>query len=178
MLVWRKLLTDSIDCFLISISMSVILLRTRIKSRWNRTNFCPFFELTVRTFVAGGASIRQYHVLNDKRHIITKDSEDHISVWDVLSVRTRPCFVTLRLISIVFSHGSQRLKWFVVHYNVYFLLLVLINCIWEHLFVLIFGCISKCLRHLKSKTVNMLIMRKKSSRDSKQFSFQTGSLLT
>lgn len=37
-------------------------------------------------YFIGGASIRQYHVLNDKRHIITKDSEDHIAVWDVLSV--------------------------------------------------------------------------------------------
>ena len=39
-------------------------------------------EVTVR----GGASIRQYHVLNDKRHILTKDTENNIALWDVLTV--------------------------------------------------------------------------------------------
>ena len=37
--------------------------------------------------VEGGACIRQYHVLTDKRHIITKDSDENIAVWDVLTVR-------------------------------------------------------------------------------------------
>ena len=36
--------------------------------------------------VVGGASIRQYHVLNDKRHIITKDTDNSVAVWDVLTV--------------------------------------------------------------------------------------------
>lgn len=35
--------------------------------------------------IRGGASIKQYNVLNDKRHIITKDSENKIALWDVLS---------------------------------------------------------------------------------------------
>ena len=35
---------------------------------------------------AGGASIKQYHVLNDKRYIITKDSEERVAMWDVLTV--------------------------------------------------------------------------------------------
>ena len=35
-------------------------------------------------FYSGGASIKQYHVLNDKRHILTKDSEDQVAIWDVL----------------------------------------------------------------------------------------------
>jgi len=38
--------------------------------------------------IEGGACIRQYHVLTDKRHIITKDSDENIAVWDVLTVRT------------------------------------------------------------------------------------------
>lgn len=37
--------------------------------------------------IKGGSSIRQYHVLNDQRHIITKDSEENIAVWDVLNAR-------------------------------------------------------------------------------------------
>jgi len=38
------------------------------------------------SLTTGGASIRQYHVLSDKRHIITKDSDDNVAVWDVLTV--------------------------------------------------------------------------------------------
>jgi len=34
----------------------------------------------------GGACIRQYYVLTDKRHIITKDSDENVAVWDVLTV--------------------------------------------------------------------------------------------
>jgi hypothetical protein len=37
-------------------------------------------------FILGGSSIRQYYVLNDKRHILTKDTEDHVALWDVLTV--------------------------------------------------------------------------------------------
>jgi len=37
--------------------------------------------------VSGGACIRQYHVLTDKRHIITKDSDENIAIWDVLTVQ-------------------------------------------------------------------------------------------
>jgi WD repeat-containing protein 48 len=36
--------------------------------------------------VSGGSSIRQYYVLNDKRHILTKDTEENVALWDVLSV--------------------------------------------------------------------------------------------
>ena len=42
-------------------------------------------EFTIR----GGASIRQYNVLNDKRHIVTKDTENNVALWDVLTVRAR-----------------------------------------------------------------------------------------
>lgn len=37
--------------------------------------------------IKGGSSIRQYYVLNDKRHILTKDTEDHVALWDVLTAR-------------------------------------------------------------------------------------------
>jgi len=37
--------------------------------------------------VEGGACIRQYNILTDKRHIITKDSDENIAIWDVLTVR-------------------------------------------------------------------------------------------
>lgn len=35
----------------------------------------------------GGASIIQCHILNDKRHILTKDTNNNVAYWDVLKVR-------------------------------------------------------------------------------------------
>uniref|UniRef100_A0A915PFY0 WD repeat-containing protein 48 homolog n=1 Tax=Setaria digitata TaxID=48799 RepID=A0A915PFY0_9BILA len=37
--------------------------------------------------IPGAASIRQHVVLNDKRHIVTKDADDNVAVWDVLKGR-------------------------------------------------------------------------------------------
>ena len=34
----------------------------------------------------GGPSIIQYHILNDKRHILTKDTEGNVALYDVLKV--------------------------------------------------------------------------------------------
>ncbi|CEF60748.1 WD40 repeat and WD40/YVTN repeat-like-containing domain and WD40-repeat-containing domain and G-protein beta WD-40 repeat and Protein of unknown function DUF3337 family-containing protein [Strongyloides ratti] len=37
--------------------------------------------------IYGAPSIRQYVVLNDKRHIVTKDTENNVDVWDILQTR-------------------------------------------------------------------------------------------
>ena len=37
--------------------------------------------------IKGGPGIRQYHILNDKRHILTKDSDSNVVLWDVLTAR-------------------------------------------------------------------------------------------
>ncbi|XP_003380961.1 WD domain, G-beta repeat-containing domain protein [Trichinella spiralis] len=37
--------------------------------------------------IKGAPSIRQYSILNDKRFILTRDSEDNIALWDVLRAR-------------------------------------------------------------------------------------------
>lgn len=34
----------------------------------------------------GGAAIKRYAALNDKRHIITKDTDDSVAIYDVLRV--------------------------------------------------------------------------------------------
>lgn len=34
----------------------------------------------------GGASIIQCNILNDKRHILTKDTNNNVAYWDVLKV--------------------------------------------------------------------------------------------
>lgn len=37
--------------------------------------------------IKGTFSIKQYHILNDKRYIVTKDSDENVNVWDVLQAR-------------------------------------------------------------------------------------------
>merc|ERR1719468_143992 len=37
--------------------------------------------------IKGTASIKQYHILNDKRTIVTKDTDENVSVWDVLQAK-------------------------------------------------------------------------------------------
>lgn len=39
-------------------------------------------DLTIK----GGPAVRHYNILNDKRHILTKDTEDNVAVYDVLKV--------------------------------------------------------------------------------------------
>lgn len=36
--------------------------------------------------VSGGAAIKKYAVLNDKRHILTKDTDNNVAIYDVLKV--------------------------------------------------------------------------------------------
>jgi WD repeat-containing protein 48 len=36
--------------------------------------------------IKGGSAVRHYHILNDKRHILTKDTENNVMVYDVLKV--------------------------------------------------------------------------------------------
>lgn len=36
--------------------------------------------------ILGGSAVRRFEVLNDKRHILTKDSEGNVTVYDVLQV--------------------------------------------------------------------------------------------
>ena len=37
--------------------------------------------------ISGGPSIKQYHILNDKRHILTKDTDCHVALYDVLKAQ-------------------------------------------------------------------------------------------
>lgn len=36
--------------------------------------------------IQGGPALKHYHILSDKRHIITKDSNNNVTVYDVLQV--------------------------------------------------------------------------------------------
>ncbi|XP_023931013.1 WD repeat-containing protein 48-like [Lingula anatina] len=47
------------------------------------TPMCTQPDMTIK----GGASIRQYHVLNDKRHVLTKDTNEDVALYDVLTAR-------------------------------------------------------------------------------------------
>lgn len=37
--------------------------------------------------IPGTSCIKHYHILNDKRYVITKDSDENVCVWDVLQAR-------------------------------------------------------------------------------------------
>lgn len=39
--------------------------------------------------IEGAPAIKKYHILNDKRHILTQDSEENVCLYDVLQVRIR-----------------------------------------------------------------------------------------
>lgn len=57
------------------------------------------------TLLPGGTAIQQAIVLNDKRHIITKDSESNVAVYDVLKVSKNKLFKRLILrIKVVFLY--------------------------------------------------------------------------
>ncbi|TRY75454.1 hypothetical protein TCAL_07104 [Tigriopus californicus] len=37
--------------------------------------------------IRGGSSIKQYHILNDKRHILTRDTESNVALYDILKAQ-------------------------------------------------------------------------------------------
>lgn len=48
--------------------------------------------------IRGGPSIKQYTILNDKRHVLTRDTEENVVLWDILKVRnltTTKCWVDI-----------------------------------------------------------------------------------
>ncbi|XP_025091366.1 WD repeat-containing protein 48-like isoform X2 [Pomacea canaliculata] len=58
----------------------------RVSGEYDNDRVRPAF--TQADFVIkGGPSIRQYYVLNDKRHILTKDTDNNVALWDVLTAR-------------------------------------------------------------------------------------------
>ncbi|CAK9296973.1 unnamed protein product [Gordionus sp. m RMFG-2023] len=44
-----------------------------------------YFECS--SIIPGTTSLKQFHVLDNKRHILTKDSEENVCLWDVLTAR-------------------------------------------------------------------------------------------
>ena len=50
--------------------------------------------VTPKAVIEGAPSIRKYRVLNDKRHILTQDSENNVSLYDVLQVSASLHFIS------------------------------------------------------------------------------------
>lgn len=42
--------------------------------------------MILKYVVTGNPSIRHYAVLNDKRHILTKDTDNNVQLYDILKV--------------------------------------------------------------------------------------------
>lgn len=36
--------------------------------------------------IKGGSAIKNYTILNDKRHVLTRDTEENVVLWDILKV--------------------------------------------------------------------------------------------
>ena len=47
--------------------------------------------------IKGGPAIKTYAVLNDKRHVLTRDTEENVALWDILKVI---------IIVLVLGHGG------------------------------------------------------------------------
>ncbi|XP_048249973.1 WD repeat-containing protein 48-like [Haliotis rufescens] len=58
----------------------------RTSGEYDNESYHPAFTQPDFT-IKGGPSIRQYYVLNDKRFILTKDTDDCVALWDVLTAR-------------------------------------------------------------------------------------------
>lgn len=43
-------------------------------------------NLKPEAVIKGGPAVRRYHILNDKRHILTQDTENNVAIYDVLKV--------------------------------------------------------------------------------------------
>lgn len=61
----------------------------RLRSRdsfsfWDDVDLCPPLCEQPSATIPGNPSIRNYVVLNDKRHILTKDTDNNVSLYDVL----------------------------------------------------------------------------------------------
>ena len=58
------------------------------KSATSSGNLEPIPEVRKADFViSGGPSIKQYEILNDRRHILTKDTENNVALYDVLKAK-------------------------------------------------------------------------------------------
>ncbi len=56
--------------------------------------------------IQGGPALKHYHILSDKRHIIAKDSNNNVTVYDVLQV----IYIKILLkISIEFSYEQAKM---------------------------------------------------------------------
>ncbi|XP_037947169.1 WD repeat-containing protein 48 homolog isoform X1 [Teleopsis dalmanni] len=57
-----------------------------IKGSFLKNGFSFKFSNTIINMSIGGAAIKKCSVLNDKRHIVTKDTEDNVAIYDILRI--------------------------------------------------------------------------------------------
>lgn len=66
---------------------------------WQFTGKSMAFVLTLWFFFSiGNPRIKQYHVLNDRCHILTKDTDDNVALWNVVTV-SQECMESTKCIS-------------------------------------------------------------------------------
>jgi hypothetical protein len=60
--------------------------------------------------IQGGPALKHYHILSDRRHIITKDSNNTVTIYDVLQVMTNNEYQSFRSVSFDVRLGSYDRK--------------------------------------------------------------------
>ncbi|XP_035658852.1 WD repeat-containing protein 48-like isoform X1 [Branchiostoma floridae] len=75
--IWAATTQSSVNCWPISNQPA------RVSGDYDNENPVPVYTQPEGT-VKGGPSITQYYILNDKRHILSRDTNGHVVLWDVL----------------------------------------------------------------------------------------------
>lgn len=64
----------------------------------------------------GAPSIRKYVVLNDKRHVVTRNTDDNVEMWDVLQARKVTDYGRINIEDVIKEHFRRVFipSWFTV----------------------------------------------------------------
>ena len=56
---------------------------------------------------AGGPSIREYRILGNRQHVLTRDSNGHVQLWDILHVRQQRIILCIHMYIVTgMAHAS------------------------------------------------------------------------
>lgn len=69
--------------------------------------------------IKGGPAIRKYNILNDKRHILTQDTESNVAVYDVLKVKFLITLYCSSAVSLLSAFQVRSLKYKHKIFNMY-----------------------------------------------------------
>ncbi|XP_031553302.1 WD repeat-containing protein 48-like [Actinia tenebrosa] len=84
MCLWTATTNSNINCW--PITLSSLQNDTSMNMETNETEPTPVCTVK-RMVIKGASSIKKFNILKDRRHVLTKDTDDHVALWDVLKAR-------------------------------------------------------------------------------------------